>query len=104
MPQVLKTIAYLEELLANRRRCYGPYSRGIVNLKTKFGDARRTEISDQGEVEFHEEDLIPHARVVVTLSNRGFVKRIPAPSFILAAPGREGHKAWVPGRPTPPAF
>jgi DNA gyrase subunit A len=61
-----------------------------ANLKTKFGDDRRTEISDQGEVEFHEEDLIPHARVVVTLSTRGFVKRVPAQLYSLQHRGGKG--------------
>jgi len=74
--EVLKNIAYLEDLLANPRRVLLLIRDEVKDLKSKFGDPRRTEISEQGEVEFHEQDLIPHQRVVVTLSNRGFVKRI----------------------------
>ncbi len=88
--EVLKQIAYLEELLANPRRVMALIKEESVNLKTKFGDDRRTEISAQGEVEFHEEDLIPHARVVVTLSTRGFVKRVPSQLYSLQHRGGKG--------------
>ena len=74
--EVLKNIAYLEDLLANPRRVLLLIRDEVKDLKSKYGDPRRTEISEQGEIEFHEQDLIPHQRVVVTLSNRGFVKRI----------------------------
>ncbi|MDD5038318.1 MAG: DNA topoisomerase 4 subunit A, partial [Dehalococcoidales bacterium] len=81
--EVLKKIAYLEELLANPRRILMLIKGEVEELKSKFGDSRRTEISEQGEVEFHLEDLIPHQRVVVTLSNRGFVKRVPSQLYTL---------------------
>ena len=88
--EVLKTIAYLEDLLANPKRVLALIKEEQTNLKTKFGDDRRTEISEQGAVEFREEDLIPHARVVVTLSNRGFVKRIPSQVYTLQHRGGKG--------------
>jgi len=50
-------------------------------LKNKYGDERRTEISEQAAMDFGVEDLIPHQRVVVTLSNRGFIKRVPSTSY-----------------------
>jgi len=76
--EVLKNIAYLEDLLANPRRIYLLIREEVSELKSKYGDSRQTEISGEGLVEFHEEDLIPHQRVVVTLSNRGFIKRVPS--------------------------
>lgn len=50
-------------------------------LKSKYSDPRRTEISEQEMMGFREEDLIPHQRMVVTLSNRGFVKRVPSRAY-----------------------
>ncbi len=50
-------------------------------LKANDGDPRRTEIAEQGVMEFSEEDLIPHQRVVVTLSDRGFIKRTPSKTY-----------------------
>ena len=90
--EVLKNINYLEELLANPRRVLLLVKDEVKELKSKYGDRRRTEISAQGEVEFHDEDLIPHQRVVVTLSNRGFVKRVPAQLYTPQHRGGKGIK------------
>ena len=78
--EVLKTIAYLEDLLANRKKIHFLINEEINTLKTKYGDARRTEISDQSAMDFVIEE-VPHERVVVTLSGRGFIKRIPAVTY-----------------------
>ncbi|MBI4187913.1 MAG: DNA gyrase subunit A [Chloroflexi bacterium] len=88
--EVLKTINYLEELLANPKRVLALIKDEANELKTKFGDPRRTAISDQGEVEFHEEDLIPHQSMVVTLSERGFVKGMPADVYTSQHRGGRG--------------
>jgi DNA gyrase subunit A len=79
--ELLKAISYLEDLLANPRRILALISEEVGELKAKFGDQRRTEISEEEITEFREEDLIPHQRVVVTLSKRGFVKRVPSRSY-----------------------
>jgi len=88
--EVLKNIAYLEELLANPRRILLLIRDEANEMKSKFGDPRRTEISEQGEVEYHEEDLIPHQRVVVTVSKRGYVKRVPSHLYTLQHRGGKG--------------
>ena len=79
--EVLKNIAYLEDLLANPRRILALIREEVSELKSKYGNPRRTEIVGQGVMEFSEEDLIPHQRVVVTLSSRGFIKRIPSRTY-----------------------
>jgi DNA gyrase subunit A len=88
--EVVKTIAYLEDLLANPRKVMFLIGGEVAELKKKYGDARRTEIVDQGGVEFTEEDLIPHERVVVTLSSRGFIKRISARNYAVQHRGGKG--------------
>jgi len=79
--EVVKKIAYLEDLLANPRRILLFIKEEVTEIKSKYGDSRRTEISEQGVLAFREEDLIPHQRVVVTLSNRGFIKRVPSRAY-----------------------
>jgi len=79
--ELLKTISYLEDLLSTPRRVLALINEEVGELKTKFGDERRTEISEEEITEFREEDLIPHQRVVVTLSKRGFVKRVTSRSY-----------------------
>lgn len=88
--EVVKNIAYLVDLLANPRRLLVLIKGEVDELKSKNSDPRRTEISDQGVMEFVEEDLIPHQRVVVTLSNRGFVKRVPSNKYKLQHRGGKG--------------
>jgi DNA gyrase subunit A len=78
--EVLKTIAYLEDLLANKKKILFLVKDEIGQLKTKYGDDRRTEISEQSAMDFEIEE-VPHERVVVTLSGRGFIKRIPAVTY-----------------------
>jgi DNA gyrase subunit A len=94
--EVIKNIAYLEELLANPKRVLTLIKEDVEELKGKYGDERRTEISMEGVVEFGEEDLIPHQAVVVTLSERGFVKRVPSRAYV---PHHRGGKG-VKGMPT----
>jgi DNA gyrase subunit A len=76
--EVVKTIAYLEDLLSNPRRILLLINEEVTELKSKYSDPRRTEIMEEEVAEFREEDLVPHQRVAVTLSNRGFIKRVPS--------------------------
>ncbi|MEE9520163.1 MAG: DNA gyrase subunit A [Dehalococcoidales bacterium] len=79
--ELVKNIAYLEDLLANPRRILLLIRDEVNELKAKYADPRRTEIREQGVIEFNEEDLIPHQRVVITLSTRGFIKRLPSRTY-----------------------
>jgi DNA gyrase subunit A len=79
--ELIKQIAYLEDLLANPRKIDAVIKDEAQELKKKHGDARRTQIVDQELEDFSEEDLIPHEEVVVTLSARGYIKRVPLDTF-----------------------
>jgi DNA gyrase subunit A len=88
--EVIQRIAYLEELLASPRRILILVQEEVAELKSKYADPRRTEIQEQGVIEFSEEDLIPHQRMVVTLSKRGFVKRVPSQVYRVQHRGGKG--------------
>jgi DNA gyrase subunit A len=79
--EVLKTIAYLEDLLANPKKIDFLIKDEIGELKSKYGDPRRTEISDEEIRDFSEEELIPKQPMVVTLSNRGYIKRVAPDTY-----------------------
>jgi DNA gyrase subunit A len=79
--EVLKTIAYLEDLLANPRKIDYLIKEEIGEIKSKYGDERRTEISDEEASDFAAEDLIPKQPMVVTVSNRGYIKRVPTDTY-----------------------
>jgi DNA gyrase subunit A len=88
--EVVRTIAYFEGLLANPKKILILIKEEVDELRARNSDPRRTEISEQGAMEFVEEDLIPHQRVVVTLSKRGFVKRVPSHKYKLQHRGGKG--------------
>ena len=88
--EVVKTIAYLEGLLAHPKRMLLLIKEEVAEVKSKFSDPRRTEIVAEGVTEFSEEDLIPHQRMVVTLSSRGFVKRVPSRAYTPQHRGGKG--------------
>jgi DNA gyrase subunit A len=75
LKEVLKEIAYLEGLLADPKKILGLIRADMAMLKEKYGDVRRTRIQDVSGV-LSEEDLIPEVDVLVTLTKRGYVKRI----------------------------
>lgn len=88
--ELLKTIAYLEDLLANPRKIDYLIKEESLQIKAKYGDARRTEISDEEPAHFTDEDLIPHQQVVVTLSTRGYIKRLPSDTYRIQQRGGKG--------------
>lgn len=79
--EVIERIAYLEDLLANPRKIDFLIKDDALELKKKYGDARRTEVVEADPEEFREEDLIADEECVITLSRSGRVKRMPLDSF-----------------------
>jgi len=88
--EVLKTIAYLEDLLANPRKVLYLIKEDAMALKEKYGDARRTEIIDEEPEDFSEEDLIHHQRMVIALTTRGYIKRMPLETYRVQQRGGRG--------------
>ncbi|MDH7577654.1 MAG: DNA gyrase subunit A [Bacillota bacterium] len=69
-------ITRLKELLAREELIRGVIRDELLEVKGKFGDARRTEITGPPP-EVSREDIIPEEVVVITLTRRGYIKRIP---------------------------
>ncbi len=87
---VIKNISYLEDLLANPRKVLSLIAQDAEELKSKYGDDRRTVVKAEEIEEFRTEDLVPHETMVVTLTNKGFIKRIPAATYRLQHRGGKG--------------
>src|SRR5438093_589025 len=87
--ETIKRIAYLEDLLQHEPKIMLLIKDELGDLKKKYGDPRRTTLDFQGSVELNEEDLVPKEDVVVTLTHRGYVKRVPATTY---RPQRRGGK------------
>lgn len=88
--EVLRTISYLEDLLANPRKVLYLIKEETIQLKEKYGDARRTEIVPEEAVAFRDEDLIPHQQVVISISNKGYIKRVPVDVYKSQRRGGKG--------------
>jgi len=95
--EVIKTIAYLESVLASDQKVRLLIRDEMDDLAKKFGDDRRTEVSEQEATELSAEDLVPKEEVVVTLTHRGYVKRQPLRVFRAQKRGGVGLKG---ARPT----
>ncbi len=92
---LLKTIEELTAILADPNRIYAIIKDDLAMLKMKFAskeDAkRRTEIvADENEVSV--KDLVPDAPCVITLSNRGYIKRVPLTEYRESNRGAKGIK------------
>ena len=85
-----KTIAELQALLGDPAKMLAVVKQETAKLKEDFGDARRTAISNEGPTDFTQEELIPHQEMVVTLSQRGYIKCIPTTTYRLQHRGGKG--------------
>jgi len=87
---VIKNVSYLEDLLANPRKVFSLVAQDARELKSKYGDPRRTLVEEEEITEFKKEDLIPHGEMVVTLTSQGFIKRVPVDTYRLQHRGGKG--------------
>jgi DNA gyrase subunit A len=94
--EVIKTIAYLEGILASDQKVRMLIREDMDDLMKKYGDDRRTEVTDQEPNELSAEDLVPKEDVVVTVTHRGYVKRQPLRVFRAQKRGGVGLKGTRP--------
>jgi len=82
-------ISKLKAILASREKIFQIIKEELLEIKEKYGDERRTEITYTTR-EIEEEDLIPEENVVVTLSNLGYIKKINIDEYRLQRRGGKG--------------
>jgi DNA gyrase subunit A len=87
---LLKTIASLEELLGSPAKILAAVKSETRKLKKDFGDARRTVIYPDEVREQSAEQFITQEDVVVTLSQRGYIKRVPCNTYKTQHRGGKG--------------
>jgi DNA gyrase subunit A len=93
--EVIRLIAQLEDLLANPRKILLVIKDELADLRKKYGEDRRTRIWDDANRELSAEDLITAEDVVVTLSQRGYIKRQQIRTFRLQRRGGKGKLAMI---------
>jgi DNA gyrase subunit A len=95
LAEVKKNIAYFQKVLASVSEVRGLIKQDLAELKEKYGDPRRTEIQDAEAGEFTEEDLIPDEEIVVTLTENGYIKRLPTSTYRAQRRGGKGKMGMV---------
>jgi len=85
-----KLIAYLEDLLSSREKMLGVVKTELLELREKYGDARKTRIVRTGIGEFKQEDLIPNEDAIITLSEDGYIKRMNPDAYRVQKRGGKG--------------
>lgn len=91
---LLITIADLKDILANEERILEIIRNELLEMKEKYGDKRRTEII-QGTFDIEDEDLIPVEDVIISLTNNGYVKRMPVDTYKSQNRGGRGVKGMA---------
>ncbi len=87
--ELLKEIERLRNILSSEKTIKAEVRREILETKQQYGDKRRTQILDEVS-EFSVEDLIADETMVVTVSNAGYIKRLPVSTYRKQRRGGKG--------------
>ena len=89
--EIMKQIAYLESILADDEVCRQVMKDELLEVKTKYGDERRSEFVYSSE-EFNPEDFYADDQMIITISHMGYIKRTPLTEFRAQNRGGVGSK------------
>jgi DNA gyrase subunit A len=90
--EVLATIAFLEDLLASPHKVLALIKDDLKELAEKYGDERRTRIAADATEEMRDEDLVPDEAVLISITHRGYIKRVAAKAYRAQSRGGRGVK------------
>lgn len=90
LAEKLALIQELEALLKSEKRILGLIKEELQKVKEKFGDARRTRIMKSGIGEFRQEDLIPNEEAIITITEKGYIKRMDPSVYKVQKRGGKG--------------
>ncbi len=87
---LMERIAYLRSLLADPHKVLAVIREDLTEIAEKYGDERRTLIAPDMSEDFREEDLIPNEPVLISITQRGYIKRQPTKTFRTQGRGGRG--------------
>jgi DNA gyrase subunit A len=88
--QLKEQIAFFEDLLANPKKILALVQSDMKEIAEKYGDERRTRIAVDAKEEFREEDLVHDEDALITLTLRGYIKRVSAVTYKSQGIGGKG--------------
>ena len=87
--ELVKLVTYLKDILENEHRVYEVIKEEVIEIRDKYGDKRRTQIEDDKN-DINIEDLIKDEKVIVTLTNKGYIKRMALTQYKAQKRGGRG--------------
>lgn len=87
--ELMKRIAELKAILNDDDKVYEIIKEELLDIKERFGDDRRT-IIEEDRFEINIEDLISDEKMIVTLTNKGYIKRMPLEKYKAQKRGGKG--------------
>jgi DNA gyrase subunit A len=87
---LLQKIAFLEDLLAHPRKILTAIKNDLTNVANTFGDDRRTRIQTGAKEELNEKDLIADEPILITFTQKGYIKRTSANLYRTQSRGGRG--------------
>jgi len=87
--ELLKYISWLKEVLGSEKKILDIIKGELAEIKQKYGDERRTKIEETGE-DIMIEDLIAKENMVVSITNQGYIKRLPTTTYSAQKRGGKG--------------
>lgn len=87
---LLALIAELKAILADEEKVLEIIREELLEIKDRFNDTRRTEIVSGGLEMIEDEDLIPRENIVLTLTHKGYIKRLPVSTYRAQKRGGRG--------------
>lgn len=81
LAELLKLIEELNSILASEQKVLNIIKNDLAEIKERYGDSRKTKIDTTSIEYIEDESLIPVEEIIVTLTNKGYVKRIPINTY-----------------------
>lgn len=88
--EVTEHISYLQGLLADKKKILALIKEDIADLKETYGDERRSEVALGLDADINMEDIIPDEDILISVTQRGYVKRTPVSAYRKQQRGGKG--------------
>ena len=88
--QIMDRIAYLEDLLAHPKKILSMIKENLLELSEKYGDDRKTTVAIDATEDFNEEDLVQDEPTLISITQRGYIKRVAPNTYRTSGRGRRG--------------
>jgi DNA gyrase subunit A len=90
--ELVELIAHLEDLLANPKKLLILIKEDLQDIAKKYGDERRTRIAPDASGDLSEEDLVADESILISITERGYIKRVSAKTYRAQRRGGRGVK------------